>query len=312
MADKEARVRFFPVAPKFWQDKVVSGWSLHAQYLALYLLTSPHRNYVGLYRCPLPYMAVDTKLTDAQVKAALKEIEAFAVYDYEQELVLVRKAILYTPPQTPRQVTGAIRLLKQLPRTFLTGILTAVAEKYPETRMFGRALRAEFDVLVSSAPVDAAFDPEPPAGPPVEPPKKEAKELPITAEQVAELWNETCSPALAAVARLSEPRKRKVLARIRQGTKEQPRDEAWWRALFERVVASRFLRGESERKDPEHENWRADFDWVMNETKIDSILIGRYDDAKPRASFVPTAPPQREVLEVNPMDEIFGKERVQA
>ena len=125
----------------------------------------------------------------------------------------------------------------------------------------------------------------PRGGEPTEQPER------VTPEAIVALWNEICGSVLPRVRRLTPERRKKLERRLRDGGPDEVRDLGWWRALFQRIVASRFLTGRGPRR-PGHENWRADFDWaIRSETVIARILEGRYDDA-PAAVAVRNERPQ--------------------
>ncbi len=83
---------FVKVSPTFWSGP--TGRSLRkagqdVQLTALYLMTCPHSNYLGLYVLPIHYIAADTGLPMERVRHALATIEhtGFARYDEESETV---------------------------------------------------------------------------------------------------------------------------------------------------------------------------------------------------------------------------------
>src|SRR5262249_20358401 len=88
------------VSPKFWTGdtgKKIRACGHAAQLLALYLITAPGANMIGLYYLPLPIIAHETGLTPAQVDAALSQLQnlQFAEYDRETEVVWVRTMAAY-------------------------------------------------------------------------------------------------------------------------------------------------------------------------------------------------------------------------
>lgn len=83
---------FVKVSPSFWTGP--TGRSLRkagpdVQLTALYLMTCPHSNYLGLYVLPIHYIAADTGLPLDRVRHALAAIaqSGFASYDEESETV---------------------------------------------------------------------------------------------------------------------------------------------------------------------------------------------------------------------------------
>jgi hypothetical protein len=81
------------VKPRFWTGR--TGRALRtdrsAQVLALYLMTSPHANLIGLYYLPLPTIAYETGLSEQEIAEALNVLAAadFAFYDAGEEMILV-------------------------------------------------------------------------------------------------------------------------------------------------------------------------------------------------------------------------------
>lgn len=87
------------VSPQFWigkTGKALRG-NAEAQILALYLMTSPHANMIGVYHCPIAYMAHETGLTIEGASKALRWlIEAdFCTFDAEDEYVFVHQFALH-------------------------------------------------------------------------------------------------------------------------------------------------------------------------------------------------------------------------
>jgi len=89
------RRQYGTVPSDLWLGERLPGFrklSSEAKLLALYLLSSPHANMLGLYKLPLAYMAGDIGLTNEAVRAALNELENahLASYDDETEYMFVR------------------------------------------------------------------------------------------------------------------------------------------------------------------------------------------------------------------------------
>lgn len=82
------------VSPKFWTGgtgKALRQLGPECQVLALYLMTSPQANMIGLYYLPITYMAHETGLGSERTRKALASlIEAgFCGYDDDAEVVWV-------------------------------------------------------------------------------------------------------------------------------------------------------------------------------------------------------------------------------
>lgn len=81
------------VSPQFWigkTGKALRG-DLEAQLLALYLMTSPHANMIGVFHCPVMYMAHETGLGLEGASKGLQRLveDGFCEYDEESETVFV-------------------------------------------------------------------------------------------------------------------------------------------------------------------------------------------------------------------------------
>lgn len=82
------------IGPKFWigaTGKKLRAAGMEAQVVAMYLLTSPHANMLGLYYCPIMYIAHETGMTlEGASKGLQRAIEAgFCEYDEDSEVVWV-------------------------------------------------------------------------------------------------------------------------------------------------------------------------------------------------------------------------------
>lgn len=83
------------VSPKFWIGE--TGKSLRgnpaAQVLALYLMTCPHANMIGVFHCPMVYMMHETGLdSEGASKALASLIEAdYCTYEEASETVFVHR-----------------------------------------------------------------------------------------------------------------------------------------------------------------------------------------------------------------------------
>jgi hypothetical protein len=122
------------VAPAFWTGvtgRRIRAAGAAAQVVALYLLTGPHANMLGLYYLPLPYVRHETGLDEGSVADALAALEAagFCRYDAESEFVWVVEMARFQVAErlapADKRVTGIRRALKRLPANPFTAAFTA-------------------------------------------------------------------------------------------------------------------------------------------------------------------------------------------
>lgn len=88
------------VSPQFWTGQ--TGKKLKAAgpetvIVAMYLMTSPHANMIGVYHCPIAYIAIDTGLSiEGASKGLQRAIEAdFCTFEAESEYVFVHSFAEY-------------------------------------------------------------------------------------------------------------------------------------------------------------------------------------------------------------------------
>lgn len=98
----------------------------------------------------------------------------------------------------------------------------------------------------------------------------------IPYQKVVELYHSLC-PSFSKIKSISEERKKHIGARFKQydGSFQDFYD------LFSKAEASDFLKGKNNR------HWKADFDWMMNETNMAKILEGKYDNREQTLFFDP-------------------------
>lgn len=92
------------------------------------------------------------------------------------------------------------------------------------------------------------------------------------AQQVVDRYNAICTN-LPRVVRLTDKRRRAVRLIYGKGYTPEQLDE-----VFRKAQSSSFCTGENDR------HWKADFDWLLNESNLVKVLEGKYDNpaaAKP-------------------------------
>lgn len=134
--------RYSKVFVKIWHSKDFRTLSEEGKMLFLYLLTSPHRNMGGFYYLPLPYLCFDVGLDEKRVVKALEELtdKDMALYDYNTQVVLIKKWFCYNPIENENQAKGLNKQLAEIPKSKLfKPFVNCVKEycKYIETILKG-------------------------------------------------------------------------------------------------------------------------------------------------------------------------------
>ncbi len=140
--------RYYRITPRFWQDSDVrNDWTEDMRMLALYLMTSPHRNMIGLFYCPLNYMESDLQWTSKRLQSAFealaKESVDFVRYDPKAHVVFLVNGLKHDAPSSGNQVEGASTVVAGLPTTYLLNDLLEAADSLcPE---LAKRLRSDFE-----------------------------------------------------------------------------------------------------------------------------------------------------------------------
>lgn len=79
---------------RFWTGttgKALRDAGQVVQLVAVYLLSSPHSNFLSIYRLPMPYAAADLRMPEEEVRKAMLAIEStgFIKYDHDADLVWI-------------------------------------------------------------------------------------------------------------------------------------------------------------------------------------------------------------------------------
>lgn len=112
---------------------------------------------------------------------------------------------------------------------------------------------------------------------------KNKNRIRIDYQLIADMYNDTCV-SFPRLTVLSEKRKQAIKARLNTYTVDN------FKELFEKAEASTFLKGANNR------NWRANFDWLIQDSNFAKVLDGNYDN-KPTETVKPPAPQQNDFME---------------
>lgn len=99
--------------------------------------------------------------------------------------------------------------------------------------------------------------------PPLENPIEKQNE--VNFQEIVDIYNRTCI-SLTKVIKLSESRKKAIHARLLKYSVAEVTK------AFEMAQASDFMKGSNKT------NWKADFDWIMNDSNLIKIIEGKYSN----------------------------------
>lgn len=149
------------VSPQFWIG--ATGKSLRgnpeAQVLALYLMTSPHANMIGVYYCPISHMAHETGLTLEGASKALQSLSeaGYCTYEEASETVFVARMAAYQIGDSLAAADNRVKSIRKDVEKIASSVLRAAfvaayseafhlpveAEKKPKTEAPSKPLRSQ-------------------------------------------------------------------------------------------------------------------------------------------------------------------------
>lgn len=289
------------VSPQFWTGetgKKILAAGPEAALVALYLMTSPHANMIGLYYMPLAYLAHDTRLPLEGASKGLRScIEAgFCDYDEASECVFVYEMARYQiAPSLKRDDNrrkGVENELERVPSALLRKrFLAAYGDSYclttpRETEAPSKPLRSQEQEQEQKRARESAYADLSPATalPPPEdaedddgeqprPPKGEQGRPPCPHERIIALYHEVL-PELRQIREWNETRRRLLQRRWSENPERQNLD--WWRQFFGYVRESKFLMGKTTGRDGRP--FDCDLEWLIRPTNFAKVIEGKYED----------------------------------
>lgn len=87
------------IKPAFWLGKTGKTFrgDMQAQLVAIYLMTSPHSSMIGVYHCPIMYIAYETGMTPEGASKGLRSLidSGFCTFDRDTDTVFVVNMLRY-------------------------------------------------------------------------------------------------------------------------------------------------------------------------------------------------------------------------
>ena len=288
------------VSPQFWTGttgKKLKSAGPEAVIVAMYLMTSPSANMIGLFYIPVIYIAHETGLGFEGASMGLKgAIEAgFCTYDEASEYVFVHEMARYQIAgqlkSGDKQCKGVENELSKVPKGALE---LAFREKYGNafhikttTHFEGplKVLRSqeqeqeqEQDKELESANADLSAElptETPPASAKPAKPAKHARPPcpPCPHDAIIAAYHEIL-PELPAVRSWTDNRRKHLQARWRESGERQ--EVGWWQRFFSYVRRCPWLMGGGVPGDG-RSVFRADLGWLVKPENFAKVLEGRYE-----------------------------------
>ena len=259
------------VSSAFWTGR--SGKSMRGdmqtQIVALYLMTCPHSNMIGVFHCPLIYISHETGSSLEGASKGLKTLSEgeFCTYDEETEIVWVHEMAKY---QIGEQLSANDNQVKSIIKQYMTIPVSLIQQGFydrykhdyhlpkldEEGKPLGRGLEAP---------------PKPGTGTGTGTEEEHVPGAAVDAcphQDIITLYA-THLPMLPQVQVWGDARQKLLRTRWREEAKRQ--NLAFWEKLFKYIARSDFLTGKSSA-------WQADLEWILGAKNFIKILEGNYEN----------------------------------
>lgn len=281
------------VSPKFWIGETGKALRGHpeAQVLALYLMTSPHANAIGLFHCPILYMAHETGLGMEGASKGLQQLVegGFCSYDAPSETVFVKRMAAYQIAEVVKPDDKRSKWLQKEYDKLPEGLLKAefFAIYSVAFGIKGRAANDEHGEAPSKPLASQEHDQEqdqdqepnkPSASSPAKlPPCPHqeilalyAEHLPMLPQPKPEVWGGQRAKHLAARWKWLLTTKKKKTGELYAASADEAL--AWLGRYFAYVAESDFLTGRTGKFTG------CDLGWLANEENFAKVMQGNYEN----------------------------------
>ena len=144
---------FAKISPKFWIGKTgrqICKLDLNAKFIALYLMTSPHSNMLGIYYLPINYIAHDTCISFEEASKGLAELceLGFCSFDGSCEYIWVHNMALYQVAEqlkaNDKRVIAINKSFAELPELIFIGNFF---NKYKDLFHLNNTIRTDLNII---------------------------------------------------------------------------------------------------------------------------------------------------------------------
>lgn len=298
------------VNPRFWigdTGRKLRSAGADAQVVALYLLSSPHANMLGIYYLPIAYIAHETGLSPGAARAALAKIIelGFCAYDDRAEVVWIYEMARFQVGEqlapADKQVKGIAKAYLELPSNrFLGAFYERYKERFhlsasrgddkPQSRPSegpSKPHRSQEQEQEQDLPLADARGATGAVAPPALRLAKTTTVPDCPHQQIISMYHEFL-PTCPQVMEWTEQRQGLLRARWREKARPNGRSQgyasveaglAYWRRFFAHVAESRFLTGQCQPGPNGRPVFVATLEWLLRPSNFAKVIEGNYHDA---------------------------------
>jgi hypothetical protein len=278
--------RYSKIVPQFWTGttgRAIRAAGRDVQVVALYLITCPSANMIGVFYLPLPTLCHEIGISAQAARRALERLAElrFATYDSASEHVFVHEMARFQIAESLRpgdkQIPGIMRDLRAVHATrFAREFQAKYARAFHLHNGMASPLEAPSEDLRSQEQEQEQ-----------EHEQEQEKELegagedghePVwpSPEALVALYHESIPGDHPRVDSLSPARRERARSYLRAFP-----DREFWQRAFSAVGRSALLQGR--RPSPDHKRFRGDFDFFLRKGQdgIENTVKaaeGKYDD----------------------------------
>lgn len=262
---------------RIWNDAKFRDMSDRAKLVFFMLLTHPHMTSIGAMRASINGLASEMGWPAKAFGEAFGEAleKGMVKHDERACFIWLPRFLKYNGPESPNVLRAWAKSIDVLPECQLKNDAIQNVKAFAEglSEGFRKAFQEAWAHPSPNQEQEQEQEqdirtPLPPNG------GKRANGIDHELEQaILDAYHELL-PTLPAVKILSDKRRKLLRARIAEhGQRGQPANTPeYWRRVFAKVSRSEFLLGANDR------GWRADFEWLLNQSNFLKLIEGKYDN----------------------------------
>lgn len=277
-------MRYRKLDPRFWKDERIRTLDPPDKLISIYAF-SAQSNRIGCFSFSPGMAAEDTGIPGGTFRKRFRKVCNALSWEWDEAagVVYIPTWWKYNPPENQNVLIGSLGDLGDVPHSPLVASFSrnlthlnedlygtfrdTLAKRYPQHwENQEQEQYQEQEHIPGAGAVTSTNGQGPVASWP-------------TPEALVELYHASIPPGHPRVTTLTAGRRKKAGTTLAQFS-----DREFWVTAFAEIARSSFLRGQ--RPSPGHENFRADFDWLLSKGKdgtenVVKVAEGKYRDATP-------------------------------
>jgi len=244
----------------FWQDDFILDLTPEEKYFYMYLMTNSKTTQCGIYELPKKIVSLETGYNSDTIDKLLVRFEDYGKIKYctETKEILLINWIKYNPINNINIKKCVLKELEKVKSEELLSLFEGV----------NKGLLRDLDTPTKKKEKEEEKEEEEEEEEEKEEEEEEMEKVPpAPLEKIKNIFNSTCK-SYSSIRTVSAKRKEHLRARWKQHNYMLEVFEE----LFNKAESSDFLKGKNSN------NWKADFDWLINDNNMAKVLEGKYEN----------------------------------